>query len=141
MAEGILKASIARERAGEIRVGSAGTAGIVGRPATALAKEVSAEHGIDISEHRSSGFDRSTADSADVILAMTRGHVDEILEVAPQAREKTFLLSEFADGSDVDVPDPIGGPKEEYERVFDMLAGYVEKALPKLIELERGGDA
>ena len=135
MAEGILRSRIPPTLADELIASSAGTAFLDGLPAAPYAVEVMAEHWIDISSHASRGLEADMAESADLILAMTQIHVEEILAVAPDAREKTYLLSEFADGASQDVPDPIGGPREEYERVYDMLSDLIDKSLPRIVEL------
>ena len=135
MAEGILRSLVAGENAADITVGSAGTADFEGMPATPEAVEVCSDHGIDISAHRSRGFVPRTAAESRLIFAMAEHHVAEILAVAPDVRRRTYLLSEFADGSDVDVPDPIGAPREDYEKVFDMMADYIAKSLSRIVAL------
>ena len=135
MAEGILRSMLAREGASGVRVSSAGTADIEGMPATAEAVRACRDHGIDISGHISRGLDPQEAASANLVFAMTGHHTAEILSVAPGARRRTYLLSEFADGSDRDVPDPIGAPLEEYERVFDTLSDYIGKSLSRILTL------
>ena len=137
IAEGVLRARVPRELRDEIDATSAGTAGLSGMPATSLAREVSREHGVDLSAHRSSGLDRDGVRRADLILGMTRDHVNEVLAVAPEARGKVFLLSEFAGGRDEDVPDPIGGSRQEYDEVFDLIASCIEKALPRIIVMAK----
>lgn len=134
MAEGILRSMLPAERS-DVVVGSAGTAGIEGMPATPEAAEVAIEHGADISAHRSRGLDAQTAEEADVILALAEHHVGSILGVASGLRTKTYLLSEFADGTQNDVPDPIGAPKEDYEKVFDMIEGYLRESLDRILML------
>ncbi len=133
LAEGILEALLPAGRG--VLVGSAGTAGIVGAPATALAREVALTHGIDLSGHRSSGLERAGIDDADLVLAMTREHERAVIALAPRARARTFLLSEFAGAGTGDVPDPVGGTREEYEAVYRMLLGHLRKALPRIVAL------
>lgn len=135
MAEGILRSLIPDRRRGDVLVESAGTAGLVGAPPTDHARSVCLKHGIDIGSHRSSGLTGMVLGRADLVLAMTRAHSEYIESVDPEAAGRTFLLSEFADGSDVDVPDPIGAPREDYESVFDMMEDYLKKALPAIMKL------
>ena len=139
MAEGVLRSLIPEVSGGEILVSSAGTADLVGMPATENAQVVCREHGVDISGHESRALTRETLARADLVLAMTRAHEDHILSAAPGAAERTFLLSRFADGSDEDVPDPIGGPRDEYERAFDMIDSFLRSALPKILDLKGEG--
>jgi protein-tyrosine phosphatase len=137
MAEGILRSMIPPESSGRLVVGSAGTANFDGAPATPEAVAVCRSHGIDISGHRSRGLSIEAVRTADLILSMTGIHVDQVLDVDPEARTRTYLLSEFADGGQVDVPDPIGEPREEYERVFDMLHGFIVDSLARILALSR----
>lgn len=135
LAEGILKALLPAEPRGRILVGSAGTAGIGGAPATSLAREVALTHGIDLSGHRSSELERAGIDGADLILAMAREHEDAIVALAPGARARTFLLSEVAGAGRRDVPDPVGGTREEYEAVYRTLLTRLRKALPRIVAM------
>ena len=57
----------------------------------------------------------------------------------PDAAERIHLLSLFADGTDADVPDPIGGPVEEYESAYRMIESYLKSAFPKIVALDTGG--
>lgn len=135
MAEGILKSLVPDERRGDVVVRSAGTTGMVGAPATEYARSVCLEHGIDIGAHASSALTRSILGRSDLVLAMTRAHGEHVASVDPDSAGRTHLLSEFADGSDVDIPDPIGAPRESYESVFDTIERYLRKALPSIMKL------
>lgn len=137
LAEGILKALLPAGEGGRVLVGSAGTVGIGGAPATSLAREVALTHGIDLSGHRSSELTRAGIEDANLILAMTREHEDAIAALAPSARPRTFLLSEFAGAGRQDVPDPVGGTQEEYEAVYRMLLAHLRKALPRIVALAK----
>jgi len=46
-----------------------------------------------------------------------------------------YLLSEFADGSQEDVPDPIGAGEDEYERVYGMLERFLSASLGRILML------
>ena len=140
MAEGILRSLVPDPRSGDVLVESAGTAGLVGVPATEYARSVCLEHGVDIGSHMSSALTRMLLGRSNLVLAMTRMHGDYIASVDPDAAGRTFLLSEFADGSDVDVPDPIGAPREDYESVFEMMEGYLKRALPAIMKLAGEGE-
>lgn len=136
MAEGYLRAALHGEP-GDFVVASAGTAMIEGAPATRHAVDVSAEHGIDISAHRSSGVTVEALQACDLVLAMTQEHEVWLKEFAPGSAGKIFMLSEYSDGSDVDVPDPIGGDRREYEQVFDMMARMLDAAVPRMVASSR----
>ena len=135
MAEGILRSLIPEERRGDVVVRSAGTAGLVGAKATEHARSVCLEHGVGIDSHRSSALTRGLLGRCDLILAMTRVHGEQVVAIAPESARRTHLLSEFAGGSDVEVPDPMGAPREEYESTFGTLDGYLRKGLPFIMKL------
>ena len=137
MGEGILRELALRAPDAGLVVASAGTLGLVGAPATDEAIRVARSHGVDISGHASSALTAELMQSFDLILAMTELHVDELVQRFPDAAERTHLLSLFADGSDTDVPDPIGGPVDEYESAYRMIEGYLTSALPKIVEMSR----
>ena len=137
MGEGILRELALRTPEAGIVVASAGTLGIVGAPATDEAIQVARSHGVDISGHASSALTAELMQGFDLVLAMTELHVDELAQRFPDAADRTHLLSLFADGSDTDVPDPIGGPVEEYESAYRMIEGYLASALPKIVAMSR----
>lgn len=137
MAEGILRSRVPLELAGDLVASSAGTAMFDGLLPAPNAVSVMSEHGIDITPHRSRGLTPEIAAEADLILAMTSSHVGEIRATLPAAREKTYRLSEFADGSSRDVPDPIGEPREVYEKVYDMLSEMIVEAFPRIVALAK----
>jgi len=133
MAEGMLR-SMVKER-DDVEVGSAGTAGIDGMPATREAVAVSIEHGVDISLHRSRGLTEELLTDADLVFALADHHLTAITEMDAGARKKSYLLSEFADGSQEDVPDPIGAGEDEYERVYGMLERFLSASLGRILML------
>jgi protein-tyrosine-phosphatase len=135
MGEGILKSMIPQKYEDTLLVVSAGTANLPGMPATALAREVSSEHDVDIDGHVSSGLSEWELDLADLILCMTKEQCDHVIAMDPTAKERAFLLSEFAGADSEDIPDPIGGTKVEYEAVFEKLEDYLEEALPKILDM------
>ncbi len=132
MGEGILRKLVASVPRANVEVSSAGTLGIEGAPATDEAIEVARRHGVDIGGHLSRAVTPDRVERADLILGMTALHVDELRRRFPAAVDRVHLLSVFADGSDVDVPDPIGGPTEEYERAYEMIEALLGSALPRI---------
>ena len=135
MAEGILKSLIPQKYEDTLLVVSAGTANLPGMPATALAREIASEHEVDIDGHVSSGLSEWELDLADLILCMTQEQCDLVAAMDPTAKDRAFLLSEFAGADSEDVPDPIGGTKLEYEAAFDKIEDYLEEALPKILDM------
>lgn len=102
---------------------SAGIAAMLGGRAAAEAVEVLGQLGIDLSAHESQPLTEQLVRHADLILAMTRSHRKAILAEWPEAESRLTLLS--ADGADV--PDPIGGPLEQYQRCVAQMKPEIEK--------------
>ncbi len=140
MAEGILRAKLPRSLAQRILIKSAGTLGIEQEPATPLARRVAAEHGADLSRHRSRGVNKKLVTWSDFILVMEQAHVRFLKERYPEAAERVFLLRTFARApqelaDNGEVPDPIGGDLATYRACGDLIARELERLLPVLSDL------
>ena len=71
-------------------------------------------------------------EEASLIVGLTRGHVDNLLYLYPQASEKTFALGQFDPRlrpSEQDVADPIGGSLEEYVSCRDQIQRGIQALL------------
>jgi len=95
MAEYIMK-SLAKENNLDIEVKSAGIAGNPANRIFGALEEVFKEENIDYSLHTSKPLTKELVDWADVILVMEKSHLEYINDFFPEARSKTFLLTEFA---------------------------------------------
>jgi protein-tyrosine phosphatase len=134
MAEAIAR-RIASERGYDrLEVRSAGVAAGSGSPASAAAVRVAAAHGLDLEAHRSTLLTVDRADAADLILTMSPSHLMHVIELG--AGDRAALLTSYAggldDGSAVSIPDPIGGPDEEYEETFRVLDELIGRVLTRL---------
>jgi RpiB/LacA/LacB family sugar-phosphate isomerase len=137
MAEGLLR-HLTRERGG-YQAFSAGVGAVEGQPPSPEAVRAMAELGIDISGQRSRMLTRELVQRADYIFAMTRGHLDTILLLYPEAAEKTFLLREFdntLEEFEKDIPDPIGAGLEAYRECRDKLEQGIVALLRHLEQTE-----
>jgi glycine hydroxymethyltransferase len=122
MAEGLTRRAL--ESTPGIQVRSAGVGATDGQPPSSNAVRVMKELGIDIADLRSQMLTAELVREATMIFGMTRGHVDSILLLYPQAAEKTFLLREFDDTLEPyekDIADPIGGSYEVYRICRDQI--------------------
>lgn len=95
MAEGFLRHRSARFVDGALRVTSAGTWARGDQPPTREAVAAAGERGVDIEGNRSTTFLPELADRADLVITMTEEHAEEVLDLAPEARAKTFTLKEL----------------------------------------------
>ncbi len=94
-----------------------------------------AKEGVDVSGHLSQRLTAEMVQQADLILVMEYWHKEHILRMVPSAKEKVFLLKEFAGLSgdpSIEVPDPIAKPMEVYQSCFQIIKNSVEKAVKKL---------
>lgn len=126
MAEAIARRVAERADPSPIRivVGSAGVSGGSGG-ATAEAMEAMRGLGLDLSNHRSRALTRRMIEDADEIYAMTASHARAIASMSPGASAKVRVL----DPEGRDVPDPIGSPQSEYERVAAEIERMIERRL------------
>ena len=109
---------------------SAGIASAGNGPASPQAVTAMSDIGLDLTQHQSCAVTEKEIDTADLILAMTRGHMQAIISRWPTAADKTFLLS----GNGQDVIDPFGGPVEVYRDCAKILNQYLDTWLDQLFE-------
>jgi protein-tyrosine-phosphatase len=137
MAEGALRILLSKKVPTEkYRVISAGTAAATGFPATMYAIEAAKIWNADLSKHLSQPLTANLIDQADLILAMTSSHHQEILRLRPKAKAKTFLFKNFPDSSPdgEGVEDPIGRTLETYNATFLEIGEYLGKQLPEYVK-------
>src|SRR5262245_11619923 len=111
-----------------IVVMSAGISAAPGGRAAAEAIQTVAQWKLDLSQHESQPLSDRIVRFADLIITMTRGHREAILEQWPDAEPRVHPIS----GGRGDVPDPIGGPLEQYRRCAEQLDAYLEDWVEKL---------
>ena len=130
MAEGLFREAV--KARGDVTVSSAGVGTIHGQPPSLHAVEVLRPLGIDITRIRSQPLSEELVENATHIFAMTRGHLETIQNVFPEAADKAFLVCEFDDELRAfpDVPDPIGLGLDAYVRCRDTI----KKALPSILK-------
>jgi glycine hydroxymethyltransferase len=122
MAEGLFRKIVGGRN--EFRVMSAGLGAVDGQPPSSHAVRAMGELGVDIAGQRSRMLTAALVQEAHYIFGMTRGHVDGITLLYPQAADKTFLLREFdetLESFEKDIPDPIGASFETYCECRDQI--------------------
>jgi tRNA threonylcarbamoyl adenosine modification protein (Sua5/YciO/YrdC/YwlC family) len=131
MAEAIFRARLAErlecDQNGLTRAGytlvSSGLQAARNMPAASNAIEVVREFGGSLERHASQSVTPAIVGQADLILAMTRDHVDEIIDRWPRASSRVFLL----DPAGEDLDDPIGSALSNYRetaRTIDRFARH-----------------
>ena len=113
---------------GAVEVMSAGTADYhVGGPMDRRAAATLTTHGYDASRHRARQLPPTWLDDCDLVLAMDRDNLADILDGAADADlsdGRVRMFREFdprADGDDLDVPDPYYGEDDGFEQVLAMV--------------------
>jgi protein-tyrosine phosphatase len=127
-AEGVMRRLVREEGLEDrIEIDSAGTGGWhVGAPPDARATEAAARRGT-VLEGAARRFDPSDFERFDLIVAMDRENLRDLLALAPddEARAKVRM---FRAGG-LDVPDPYYGGDDGFEEVLDL----VEEAARELL--------
>ncbi len=114
-----------------VLVDSAGTLGIEGAPASDEAIEVLRDDGLDLTRHRSRGIGAHDLRTADLVIVMTVGHLEELDLRFPPGAAKRYLLRAFEPepsprGGAPDLDDPIGEPIETYREAFAVIRTCVD---------------
>jgi len=146
MAEGLLEKMLKEKGIQDIEVFSVGTNPVLGEPPAREAIEILRKEGIDISRHRGVYVTYDLISQADLIFAMGKSHKEKILEMDPKAKNKTFLLKEFAGGrksaspvskgeENPDVTDPVGQTIDAYKKCLFEIKDALEKALSGIVEV------
>ena len=130
MAEGIFE-SLVKEKNLEVEISSAGTCAYDGDSVTNHAEMALKKMGIDISNHKSKLVHRDLIERVDIVLTMTKSHKETIIRNFPEAKNKIFLLNEYAFKEIKDVVDPFGGTIIDYEKARDEIYTAAEEIVRK----------
>jgi protein-tyrosine phosphatase len=136
LAEAIARSVLPSRVGFDVEVGSAGTSASGGSPASSYSLEVARDHGLDLSSHRARALSAALIQHADLIVTMGVRHRDTVGELDPDSLESTFLLTNFSDRHDGDIPDPIGGGREVYERTYLVIRECIESMAGKLASFD-----
>jgi L-threonylcarbamoyladenylate synthase len=116
---------------------SCGTGAFENEPATENAILASQENGVDISDHRSKSVTKFLIENADLILVMSPHHMDRILEISPEAQDKTHFLKNYGKELPLEekvIEDPIGFPLNHYQKTIQIID---ESLVPVIKEIEK----
>ncbi len=147
MAEYLLK-KMAKDNGLEIEVRSAGISAWVDSQIPALTLVVLKKEGISPDSHVVTPITTTIIEWADLVLTMETPHLNRVIDLVPEAREKVFLLTEYAEaqehkvteaetarfaafGNKRGLPDPFGGSREAYETCL----AQIKKCLDRLIKI------
>jgi len=134
MAEALLRAELAALGV-DARVRSAGT--LAWRSgASAGARSVMAEWGLDLSTHRSRHLEPAMVRDADLVLGMTRAHVWSALTHVPDAVQRVFLPGELVRLGEAEGPRRAGEPLADWaarvakRRADPRVPGHPQDEVP-----------
>lgn len=134
MAEGLLRHKWQEIGRDDLIVSSMGTHGLNGLPPTEYAQTVCKENGFDISSHRARSLVDEDLQKADLILCMEPVHKKFVQTFFPWHRDRLFLLGAWPEKETrkSDIYDPMGGSFEEFQQIFSIIEGHIERTLPLL---------
>ncbi|WP_084499943.1 hypothetical protein [Brevibacterium album] len=96
LVERMLQAGFDGQAPGVFRVGSAGAQALVGASVTPEIAELAQRLGVDVRGFRARALTPAHIREADLVLALDRGHRAAVVEMVPQALQRTFTLRELA---------------------------------------------
>jgi protein-tyrosine-phosphatase len=137
MAEALARRALADRP--DWRVLSAGIGAINGQAVSSHSVTALRQLGVELTGHSAKMLTGRMIREADYIFGLTRGHVEGIAMLYPEAAEKLFVLREFEEGVsdlDLDISDPIGGPLDGYVECRDQIHRAVESAIRFVKESE-----
>jgi protein-tyrosine-phosphatase len=132
MAEVLLEAALRRRLGSDhvFIVSSAGTGAMDGNTASRHGIAAMRRRGLDLSTHTTRALTPHLVRTADRIVCMTAEQADAVTAMYASAAGKTTTLG-------IDVPDPIGGTAEDYERVAELLEERIEALADEIAGVRR----
>ncbi|QUM83580.1 protein tyrosine phosphatase [Moritella sp. 28] len=111
-------------------IASAGVGALVGKPADKLACQVAEENGISLVGHQGRQLTSALCREFDLILVMEQGHINAVTNIAPEARGKTMLFSQWLQKQDI--PDPYRQSKEAFDHAYNLIEASAKAWAKKL---------
>jgi len=125
IAEGILRHKLRAMNLKNVVTDSAGTIAMhTGEAPDLRMQKTALKNGIDISDLRARQFVVKDFDEFDLIFAMDRSNLKNILTLARNENDKKkvkLILNESFPEEDREVPDPYFGGEEGFQHVFELL--------------------
>lgn len=135
LAEGVFRAVVdVRGETGNYVIDSAGTGGWhAGSAPDPRSTAIAATHGIDISGQVCRQVTAEDFRNFDVIFAMDRSNLDDLLARAPSsAHNRIHLFLDYAHGTGAEVPDPYYGGPEGFSDSYRMIRAASESTAERL---------
>lgn len=99
------------------------------RPSPAIAVEVAAEHGVDMSAHLSRHAAGDMLRQADLVIAFDKINLASIAARYPELGSRVFLLGDLLPARDApsEIPDPDGGTATVFRSTFRTIDACIEE--------------
>jgi protein-tyrosine-phosphatase len=131
MGEAFMKKYLKDEK---YEVTSAGIGALDGNQPTRHGVLVMKKFALDITGHRAKYLTKQIIEESDLILVMEQAQVEYIVGFNPQAKDKIFLLTNFANGESVDIADPMGQGAAFYLKTAMLLDKYTKLAAERIMQ-------
>ena len=110
----------------DVEVYSSGIYADNGDGSTWEAISVMEDYGVDLKPHRATNIRNSNIEEMDVILGMTIGHKQQMLQMYPNLKDKIFTLKEYvgynkAGHDEINIIDPWGYNVETYRNCAEEI--------------------
>ncbi|WP_448679757.1 low molecular weight protein-tyrosine-phosphatase [Pseudomonas nicosulfuronedens] len=102
-----------------IRVSSAGLTAVVGHPLERHALATLLRHGQQPQEHQARQLTLQILQASDLVLVMERRQLQDVLQLSPVSRGKTFLLGKWQ--RDREIPDPYRQGTAAFEHAYTLI--------------------
>ena len=119
-AEHMLRVALAPS---DIVVSSAGLGALENHAIEKNARAVLESKGHVLGDHSGTQLNSSLINDSDLILVMEKKHIDGVLQIAPEARGKVFLLGEWQDKREITDPYRQGMPA--FIHAYALIDGAV----------------
>ena len=135
MADGLMRKKVEKARL-DIIVDSAGTSGLhTGEAPDHRMRQTAQKFGTPIDTLRARKFVAEDFDRFDLIFAMDKSNLSNILQLARTEKDKQkvhLLLNMSHPGMDLEVPDPYYGGEQGFIDVYNMLDEATECVVTKI---------
>lgn len=138
MAEAIFKQLVSfQQEQGKLEnleVLSAGLAAFPGDSASAHARQVLKEEGLEVEGHQARLLTPQMVEEADLILTMTLRHKETVLALMPQAEGRVFPLKQYCLTEEEDFPPDIDDPYGLSLQAYRKVQKEFKELLPRLLQ-------
>lgn len=134
MAEGLMRHRLEEMGVTSANISSMGVHGLEDAPPTAAAQQVCEENGFDIAAHRSRPIVVEEIQDADLVFCMEPMHQKFLHTYFPWHKDTIVLLAAWPGKPNRKsiVKDPMGKPIAFYRKIFEQIAGHVDRVIQNL---------